>query len=169
MKRPPGLRYDSRRMDEKRELLRHALATVAYRAARALSGAPEDFGAFAGAGRQPVEILAHMGDLFDWALAAAQGRMHWHLSAPLPWAAERQRFFAALKAFDAHLASAETLHAPAERLLQGPVADALTHVGQLAMLRRLAGIPTRGENFYVAAIAQGQVDAEQPEPVEPFR
>jgi len=156
-------------MDEKRELLRHALATVAYRAARALDGAPEDFGVFLGAGRKPVEILAHMGDLFDWALTAAQGDMRGHRSEPLPWAEEQERFFAALKAFDAHLAADETLHAPAERLLQGPVADALTHVGQLAMLRRLAGSPTRGEDFYVAAIAAGQVDAEQLEPIKPFR
>ena len=156
-------------MNDKRELLRHTLATVAYRAARALAGAPEDFGAFAEAGRQPVEILAHMGDLFDWALTAAQGHMHWHTSAPLAWDAEQERFFASLKALDSYLASGATNHAPAERLFQGPISDALTHVGQLAMLRRMAGSPTRGENFYVAAISAGQVDAEQLEPIEPFR
>jgi hypothetical protein len=156
-------------MDEKRELLRHALAALAYRAARALAGAPEDFGAFAGAGRQPVEILAHMGDLIDWSLTAVQGHMHWRKSQPLPWDQEQQRFFTSLRAFDAVLASGEPIHAPVERLLQGPVVDALTHVGQLAMMRRLAGSPTRGENFYVAAIAAGQVDAEQLEPIEPFR
>jgi hypothetical protein len=156
-------------MDDKRELLRHTLATVAYRAARALAGAPEDFGVFAGAGRRPVEILAHMGDLFDWALTAAQGDMRWHTSAPLAWPGEQHRFFAALKALDDYLASGETLHAPAERLFQGPVSDALTHVGQLAMMRRLAGSPTCGENFYVAAVAVGQMDAKQPEPVQPFQ
>jgi hypothetical protein len=86
----------------------------------------------------------------------------------LPWADEQRRFFAALQAFDAYLASAAPLQAPVERLLQGPVADALTHVGQLAMLRRLAGCPTRGENFYVAAIAAGQVGADQPLPVKTF-
>jgi len=156
-------------MDDKRELLRHTLATVAYRAARALAGAPEAFATFAGAGRQPIEILAHMGDLFDWALTAAQGHMHWHTSTPLAWSAEQDRFFASLKALDNFLASGTAVHAPAERLFQGPIADALTHVGQLAMLRRLAGIPTRGENFYVAAVSAGQVDADQLEPVEPFR
>ncbi len=156
-------------MDEKRELLRHALATVAYRAARALAGAPEGFANFAGAGRRPAEILAHMGDLIDWARTTAQGHMHWHASQPLPWAQEQERFFASLRALDSLLASREPIHAPVERLLQGPVADALTHVGQLAMLRRLAGSPTRGENFYVAAISAGQVDAEQLEPIEPFR
>jgi hypothetical protein len=144
-------------MDEKRALLRHTLATLAYRATRALDGAPEDFASFSGAGRQPAQILAHMGDLFDWALCMAAGKPAWHNSQPLAWAEEKQRFFAALAAFDAFLASPEPLHAPTERLFQGPVADALTHVGQLAMLRRLAGSPTRGENFYVAAIATGQL------------
>ncbi len=156
-------------MDEKRELLRHTLATVAYRAARAMDGAPENFGSFDGAGRTPVEILAHMGDLFDWALSMAAGQEKWHNSDPLPWAAEKQRFFASLGAFDAFLASGEPLHAEIERLFQGPVADALTHVGQLAMMRRLAGSPARGENFFVAAIAAGQVGEEQPAAVNPFR
>jgi hypothetical protein len=155
-------------MDEKRALLRHTLATVAYRATRALEAAPEEFGGFNGAGHRPVEILAHMGDLFDWALTMAAGHPRWQNSQPLPWAGEQQRFYAALEAFDAYLASPEEIQAPIERLMQGPVADALTHVGQLAMLRRMAGNPTRGENFYVAAIAAGQVSAEQPSPKKPF-
>jgi hypothetical protein len=156
-------------MDEKRELLRHCLAALAYRATRALEGAPDGFAGFNGAGRTPAEILAHMGDLFDWSLSIAEGNQRWHNSKPLSWAEEQQRFFAALGAFDAYLASAEPLHAPIERLFQGPVADALTHAGQLAMLRRLAGAPTRGENFYVAAVAAGQVGADQPAPVKPFK
>jgi hypothetical protein len=155
-------------MDDKRELLRHTLATVAYRAARALVGAPNDFGAFNGAGRKPVEILAHLGDLFDWALTAVRGPMHWHTSEPLPWAEEQARFFATLRALDDALAADEPIHAPVDRLMQGPVADALTHVGQLAMMRRLAGSPTRGENFYVAKIAVGQVGSTQADPVQPF-
>ena len=155
-------------MDEKRALLRHSLAALAYRATRAMENAPEDFAGFTGAGRKPAEILAHMGDLFDWALSMAEGRQRWHNSQPLSWAEEQQRFFAALGAFDAYLASAEPVHAPMERLLQGPVADALTHVGQLAMLRRMAGSAARGENFYVASIAVGQVGAEQPAPVKAF-
>ena len=156
-------------MDEKRELLRHTLATVAYRAARALEDAPENFAGFDGAGRTPVAILAHMGDLFDWALSMATGNPSWHNSAPLSWADEERRFFTSLSAFDDYLASAEPLLAPVERLFQGPVADALTHVGQIARLRRLAGSPTRGENFYVAAIEVGQVGEEQPAPMQPFR
>jgi hypothetical protein len=156
-------------MDEKRELLRHTLASLAYRATRALEGAPDEFATFAvTGGRRPVEILAHMGDLFDWSLTLAKGQERWRNSKPLPWAEEQQRFFAALKAFDVYLASAEPLRAPTERLFQGPVADALTHVGQLAMMRRLAGVPTRGENFYVADVAAGKVGTQQAAPVQAF-
>jgi len=155
-------------MDEKRELLRHTLATVAYRATRALENSDEAFAGFTGAERRPDQILAHMGDLFDWALSMAKGQPAWHNSTPLNWPLERQRFFAALAAFDDYLASDAPLEAPAERLFQGPVADALTHVGQLAMLRRLAGAPTRGENFFVAEVTCGQVRSEQPAPVKPF-
>jgi len=156
-------------MDEKRELLRHTLATVAYRAARALEGAPDSFAGFDGAGRLPVQILAHMGDLFDWALSTAMGQERWHATQPRAWAEEQQRFFQSLQTLDAFLASDQPLQAPAERLFQGPIADALTHVGQLAMLRRLSGSPTRGENFYVAEIKPGQVDADQPAPARPFK
>jgi len=155
-------------MDEKRELMRHTLATLAYRATRALEGAPAEFGGFDGAGRKPSQILAHMGDLFDWALSIAEGSQRWKDSKPLDWPAEQRRFFAALAAFDAYLASGAEMHAPLERLMQGPVADALTHTGQLAMLRRLAGSPAHGENFYVADIAAGRVGAEQAAPVKRF-
>jgi hypothetical protein len=155
-------------MDEKRELLRHTLATVAYRAARALEGAPDHFAGFDGAGRLPVQILAHMGDLFDWALSMAMGQERWRATQPRAWAEEKQRFFESLQTFDAFLASGGPLHAPVEQLFQGPVADALTHVGQLAMLRRLFGSPTRGENFFVADIKAGQVGAVQPAPLNTF-
>jgi hypothetical protein len=156
-------------MDEKRELLRHMLASLAYRAARALDGAPDHFAGFAGAGRMPIQILAHMSDLFDWAFSAALGKEVWHTTQPADWKQEKQRFFQALRTFDSFLAAEGELHAPIERLIQGPVADALTHVGQLAMLRRLSGSPARGENFYVAAIQAGQVDALQPVAVQPFK
>jgi len=156
-------------MDEKRSLLRHTVASLAYRAARALEDAPEGFAEFNGASRQPVQILAHMGDLFDWALSAVQGKERWHTSKPHSWVIEKQRFFAALHAFDTYLASHEPLYAPAEALFQGPIADALTHVGQLAMMRRLAGAPICGENYYVADIKAGQAGSEQPAAVQPFR
>jgi hypothetical protein len=155
-------------MNDERALLRHTLATLAYRMARAIEGAPATFAEFDGAGRHPVQILAHMGDLLHWALSLAQGNQRWRDSEPLAWAQEQQRFFDALTAFDAFLSSSAPLQAPIERLFQGPVADALTHTGQLAMLRRLAGAPIRGENFYLAAIAVGQVGPAQPDPIKPF-
>jgi hypothetical protein len=155
-------------MDEKREFMRHVLAALAYRTTRAIEGAPEEFAGFDGAGRKPKEILSHMGDLFDWALSMAQGSQRWKDSKPLDWPAEQKRFFAALAAFDAYLASGAKMHAPLERLMQGPVADALTHAGQLAMLRRMAGCPVPGENYYVADIAVGRVGTEQAAPVKRF-
>jgi len=156
-------------MDDKRQLLRHTVAALAYRAARSLDDASESFATFDGCGRQPVQILAHMGDLFDWALSSVQGSERWRNSPPLPWLQEMARFFDSLKAFDDYLASRQPLHVEAERLFQGPIADALTHVGQIAMLRRLANCPARGENFFVAKIAVGQVSADQPVAVQPFR
>ena len=155
-------------MDEKRELLRHTVATLAYRAARALDGAPDEFAGFNEAGRTPAEILAHMGDLFDWALSIAQGREAWHNSTTLSWPEEKQRFFAALEAFDHALALPEPVHGDLERLFQGPIADALTHTGQLAMMRRLAGCKIPGENYYVADIEAGHAGMHQPAPVKTF-
>jgi hypothetical protein len=144
-------------------MLRHTVATVAYRAGKALRGSPESFAAFHSGDttRAPAKILAHMGDLFDWGLSMARGEGVWHDSAPLPWNEEVERFFAAVKKFDDYLASGEPLHAAVEKLFQGPVADALNHVGQLAMLRRLAGSPIKGENYFMADIAAGRCGLEQ--------
>jgi hypothetical protein len=97
-----------------------------------------------------------------------RGQQQWHDSTQLPWPEEVRRFFAALEAFDAYLGSDSPLQAPAEKLFQAPIADALTHVGQIAMLRRLAGVPVLGENYYVAKIAIGTVGADQPAPVKEF-
>ena len=146
-----------------RGLLRHTVATLAYRAGKALRGAPDGFADFGAGGgtRTPAQILAHLGDLFDWALSMAKGPQSWHDSQPLPWDQEVARFHAALAAFDAYLASDAPLARPAETLFQAPVADALTHVGQLGMLRRLAGSPVRGENYARAEIVAGRVGAEQ--------
>lgn len=145
------------------DLLRHTVATLAYRAGKALRGAPSDFGSFKAspATRTPAEILAHMGDLLDWALVLANGKHVWHDSAPLPWAEEVARFFRALQALDDRLASNDNLEFPAEKIFQGPLADALTHTGQIAMLRRMAGSPVRGENYFQAEIVAGRVGAEQ--------
>jgi hypothetical protein len=119
--------------DSPRQLLRHTLATLAYRAGKALRGAPESFAEY-GAGttdRTPAKILAHMGDLCDWGLSMVRGKQEWHDSTPLPWAQEVARFFKALQSFDDYLASDAALNAPVEKLFQGPVADALTHTGQI--------------------------------------
>lgn len=149
--------------DAARQLLRHTVATLAYRGGKTLAGAPADFASFrvGDRTRTPAEILAHVGDLLDWALWMARGEHRWTSSAPLPWPREVDRFFAALAAFDAYLASDAPLGRPAEQLFQGPVADALTHVGQLAMLRRLAGAPVRGENYARAEIVAGRVGPAQ--------
>ena len=138
----------------KRELLRHTVATLAYRGGKAIKNAPPDFKDFRvrDGSRTPGEILAHIGDLLDWALSIAAGKQTWHDSTPLPWEDECARFFAALQAFDSYLASDNPLGAPPENLFQGPVADALTHVGQIAMLRRVAGGPIKGENYFKAEI-----------------
>ena len=157
-------------LDPTRQLLRHTVATVAYRGAKALRDAPEQFASFTigEKSRTPAQILAHMGDLLDWSLSIAQGKQTWHDSTPLPWNAEVERFFAAIKKFDDYLASSEPLHASAEGLFQGPIADALNHIGQIAMLRRLAGVPIKGENYFKADIAAGRVGSEQPAPRREF-
>jgi len=154
--------------DPTRGLLRHTLATLAYRGAKALGGASPEFASFDGAGRTPAQILAHIGDLMDWALSIAESNQRWQNSKPLPWDKEVARFFAALKAFDDFLASSKPPAVSAERLFQGPIADALTHVGQIAMMRRLAGMPIKGENYFQAEITNGRVGADQAAPVREF-
>src|SRR5712692_3295594 len=142
-----------------RDLLRHTVATLAYRGAKALRGAPPAFAAFRikDGSRTPGEILAHVGDLFDWAVSLLKGAEAWRNSKPQAWEADVARFFEGLRGLDAFLASDTPLACTAERLFQGPIADALTHVGQLAMLRRLAGSPIRGENYFKADIQAGRV------------
>ncbi len=153
-----------------RGLLRHSLATISYRAGKILRSAPQGYVDFqAGKGcRTPVQILAHIGDLFDWGLAMAEGKPAWHDSPPLPWPDEVQRFFDSLKRFDDFLAGSGALHASPEKLIQGPLADALNHVGQLALLRRLSGAPIRGENYYKADISTGRVGQDQTAPKYEF-
>ena len=157
-------------MDKDRALLRHTVATLAYRGGKALRGAPDSFADFRAKDgtRTPGEIPAHIGDLLDWALAIAQGKPAWHSSAPLPWNQEVDRFFAALATFDACLGSENPLGTPSERLFQGPIADALTHVGQISMLRRLHGCPVRAENYFVAEITAGRVGKNQAAPRREF-
>ena len=157
-------------MDDKRVLLRHTVATVAYRGGKAVRGAPASFAKFTAGDppKTPEQILAHVGDLFDWALSIAEGAQKWNNSTPLPWDDEVSRFFAAVKRLDDYLASDAPIDTTPERLFQGAIADALTHVGQLAMLRRIAGCPIKGENYYQADIVAGRVGAEQTAPRREF-
>ncbi len=156
--------------ESSRQLLRHTLATLAYRAGKTVRDAPESFATFSTGekGRTPAEILAHMGDLFDWALSIARGNQQWRNSTPMAWPKEIGRFFQCLQAFDDFLASDAPLGAAPEQLFQGPIADALTHTGQLAMLRRMAGCPMRGENYFRAEIVAGRVGQDQSAPRQEF-
>ncbi len=150
----------------KRELLRHAVATLAYRGAKAIRNAPPELAEFrAGDGiRSPVQILAHLGDLLEWGLSLAEGNQKWNVATPGTWQAESARFFSALAHLDEYLATDRPLGCAPEKLLQGPLADALTHVGQIMMLRRLASAPVRSENYAIAEIVPGRVTADQAAP-----
>jgi hypothetical protein len=160
LRREPRMNTDQA---DKRALLRHTVATLAYRGRKAISNAPEGFDQLRvnDSTRTPGQILAHIGDLLDWGLSIAGGKQTWHDSKPRAWNDEVARFFSALEALDAYLASDNPLHAPEEKLFQGPIADALTHVGQIAMLRRIAGGPIKGENYFRADIASGRVGPDQ--------
>ena len=157
-------------MDDKRALLRHTVATVAYRGGKAVRGAPASFASFSGdnSDRTAVKILTHIGDLYDWALSQAKGAEAWTDSEPLAWSREVERFHATLRRFDDYLASDAPLAAAAEKLFQGAIADSLSHVGQLAMLRRLAGANMKSENYSRAEIVAGRVGAEQTPPRREF-
>lgn len=146
-----------------REFLRHTVATVAYRGGKAIDDAPEGFADFKASAttRTPLQILAHIGDLFDWALSMARGKTVWRDAVPLKWEAETKRFFSAVKAFDDFLASDNEVAKPLEKLFQGPIADALTHVGQINLLRRMFDAPVKGENYFRAEIEIGRVGSEQ--------
>ena len=153
-----------------RHLLRHTLATLAYRGGKAMRGAPPGFAEYRASDttRACGQILAHLGDLLDWALTQANGKQDWHDSKPLSWDEGTKRFFASLKALDDYLTSDAQLSCLPEKLFQGAIADSLAHVGQLAMLRRLAGAPIRGENYAQAEIVAGRVGAQQTAPRREF-
>lgn len=153
-----------------RQMLRHCLATIAYRGGKAVRNAPTDFDCFRVAqdARTPAKLLVHICDLMDWALTMSKGEAAWHDSEPTSWERDVERFHASIKKLDEYLASDLPLHSPADKLFQGPIADALTHVGQLTMLRRLAGAPIRSENYHKADIQTGRVGADQAAPRREF-
>ncbi|OGC78481.1 MAG: hypothetical protein A2Z27_02725 [candidate division Zixibacteria bacterium RBG_16_50_21] len=150
-------------MDFKREFLRHTVATLSYRGEKAVRNAPKGFGDFKAGEttRTPLEILKHIGDLLKWALLLAQGQSGWQEVPPRSWEKEVERFFEELKRLDDYLASELPLGNSAEKIFQGPIADALTHVGQIGMMRRLAEAPVKGENYFKAEIVRGRVGPEQ--------
>jgi len=149
--------------------LRHIVATLAYRGGKVLRGAPSSFADFRAGDttRTPVQILAHIGDLVEWSCVLARGEKTWNDAPPQSWDREVERFFDALQRLDKQLAE-QPLGCEAERLFQGPLADAFTHVGQIAILRRLAGSPVRAENFFRAEIEAGRVGADQAAPKREF-
>lgn len=158
------------RESEARRFLRHTVATLAYRSAKVLRDAPDGFGdlLIAETSRTPTAILGHIGDLMDWALSMARGAETWCDSPTREWSAEVHRFFGSIEALDRYLASDAVLGCSADSLFQGPIADALTHVGQLAMLRRVAESPVKGENYFRADIGVGRVGPTQAEPRREF-
>jgi hypothetical protein len=156
--------------DPARSALRQMAATLAYRAAKVLRDAPPDFAhrSFGDATRQPVRIVAHMGDLMSWGVSMAGGGREWKPGGSDDWATEVERFFTGLAAFDAALAADDEFKGSIDKLIQGPLADALTHVGQLAMLRGMAGTPVRPESYARAAITAGRVGLDQEAPRAEF-
>lgn len=158
---------DPTEIDAARSVLRHLVATLTYRAAKVLRETPPDFGSmtFGSSTRQPVLIVAHLADLMSWAVRMAHGDPSWKAEGSDEWNAEVARFFDRLAALDRALVSNESLRGPlehpVEKLIQGPLADALTHVGQLAMLRGMAGLPVRPESYARAEIVAGRVGMAQ--------
>ena len=148
--------------DLKRELFRHLVATLAFRTRLAVLDSPPDFALFKVGEpiRTPGEILAHIGDLLEGSLYLMSGKLVILNSAPLPWEDEVQRFFSTIKEFDAYLASGAPLAQPLEKIIQGPIADALTHVGQIVMLRRVAGSPIQIEGYFTADIIPDKIYTE---------
>jgi hypothetical protein len=142
-----------------KELFRHSLATLSYRGGKAFRGAPDSFSGFRirPSGRTAGEILAHICDVLDWGLIMAKEKHVWRESTPQAWEQDVERFFAVLRAFDDFISSDSPLQAPLDKLFQGPIADALTHVGQIAMLRRLAEAPLKAESYFRADVALGHI------------
>jgi hypothetical protein len=158
-------------MEPARQTLRHLLATLAYRAAKALRDVPAGFGAtatFAGT-RRPVDIVAHLADLMAWGVGLARGEHTWKAGGGEDWDTEVTRFFDGLAELDRALDADTPLPGGAmEKLIQGPLADALTHVGQVAMLRGAAGAPLRPESYARAEIVIGRVGPDQAAAVREF-
>lgn len=157
-------------MDDKGSLLRHFLGAIAYRTQKALRDAPPGFEQFRAADgiRTPSQIVRHMTSVLGYAGTFYIGGMDRPDELP-SLEEEARRFHGMLKELAHHIEAGTELRdgMTPERLLQGPLADAMTHAGQLAMLRRLAGSPVPPENFIVAEIDGGRLGPEQADPASP--
>jgi len=158
-------------MDEKRALLCHFLAALAYRTQKALRGAPESFQSFRAAPtvRTPLELIRHMESVLGYARTFCIGGAY--NQVPLSdFESEIVRFHKTIEDLAQHLETGTPLNGISlEQLLQGPFSDAMTHAGQLAMLRRLAGSPVPSENFVYADVRSSNLGPSQPAPVMPGR
>jgi hypothetical protein len=152
-----------------RAVIRHLAATLAYRSAKVLRDVPAGFSyaSFGEATRKPVLIVAHLADLMAWAITLTRGDSVWKPEGSGDWDTEIARYFDNLARLDQELASS-TAGMSIEKLIQGPLADALTHVGQLAMLRGMAGSPVRPESYARAEIVAGRVGFQQAAPGREF-
>jgi len=149
--------------DTARHLLRHTVATLAYRAEKALRDAPDSFVHFrlSASSRTPLEIVSHVGDLLEWADRMARGEYLWAPKPSPDWAAACDRLFQDLLTLDATLAASTFENYSPDVIFQGPIADALTHVGQLTMIRGASSAPIRPESYARAEISVGRVGREQ--------
>jgi hypothetical protein len=156
-------------MNDKSQILRHFLAAIAYRTQKSLQGAPAEFAAFrvAPSVRTPHEIVKHITSVLGYARTFFTGGEWWPEKLP-DFKDEVLRLHEVLASLSHYLEKDTPLQGTTpERILQGPFSDAMTHVGQLAMLRRLFGSPVPPENFIMAAIDTENVGPDQPAPVSP--
>jgi hypothetical protein len=156
-------------MDDKRALLKHFLAALAYRTQKALRGAPPEFGSFRAASkiRTPHELIGHMDSVLGYSRTFFIGGSYRPPVLP-EFRVAIEHFHETLSDVARHLdAGTELRGITPETLLQGPFSDAMTHAGQLAMLRRLAGSPVPPENFIFADVQSANLGPNQPLPVSP--
>ena len=156
-------------MDESRRLLQHFLAALAYRTQKAVRGAPASYAEFSAYthSRTPHELVWHMTGVIGYARTFLHGG-EWAPPRLDTFADELQRFHDTLEQLGADFANPALAAAITdEQFLHGPLADAMTHVGQLAMLRRMVGSPVPSENFIMADVRADNLGADQPEPRSP--
>lgn len=151
------------RPEDARRLLRHTVATLAYRSEKVLRDAPAGFAEtrLSPATRTPLEILSHLGDLMEWAERLARGEYRWQAAPVTNWEDAAERFFQGLARLDAALVEAPPESYSAEQMFQGPIADAFTHIGQVAMMRGVYGSAVRPEAYARAEILVGRVGRDQ--------